>query len=402
MGEEVFSGCEKLPRIDFPNGIRILPARALRRCLALKEVSLPASLTTIKNSAFERCESLEEIVLPEGLEEIESYAFTDCKSLMGVAFPEGLTYLPDRCLINCRSLEEVTLPDSLREIRGWAFENCESLTVLEIPDGVTAVRSLAFKNAKNLTQLIVPESVTTLDNDAILETNSSSLVMYVVPGSTAEQYAIDHGISYENLTNTGSAVSVKVTDPNGETIVNGYSVSWYASDSDTLLGTGKKLRNVQAGTQVVCRVILNEELGSLYIQPDDVTYTAGSTDGTAEIALRAFETITVQGTVKDADGAAIPNAALELKQTLNGMYDKTVEAQADEAGTFTLNAKKARAALTVSAEGYYDGAYAVSESSIQEGAAVVNAVLEKIPADKITLTLGRQTAAGRTRNHCAD
>ncbi|HAL60458.1 MAG TPA: hypothetical protein DCP64_14120, partial [Sarcina sp.] len=51
---------------DFPNGIRILPARALRRCLALKEVSLPASLTTIKNSAFERCESLEEIVLPEG------------------------------------------------------------------------------------------------------------------------------------------------------------------------------------------------------------------------------------------------------------------------------------------------------------------------------------------------
>ncbi|SDK83230.1 Fibronectin type III domain-containing protein, partial [Sarcina sp. DSM 11001] len=393
MGEEVFSGCEKLPRIDFPNGIRILPTRALRRCLALKEVSLPASLTTIKNSAFERCESLEEIVLPEGLEEIESYAFTDCKSLMGVAFPEGLTYLPDRCLINCRSLEEVTLPDSLREIRGWAFENCESLTVLEIPDGVTTIRSLAFKNAKNLTQLIVPESVTTLDNDAILETNSSSLVMYVVPGSTAEQYAIDHGISYENLTNTGSAVSVKVTDPNGETIVNGYSVSWYASDSDTLLGTGKKLRNVQAGTQVVCRVILNEELGSLYIQPDDVTYTAGSTDGTAEITLRAFETITVRGTVKDAEGAAIPNAALELKQTLNGMYDKTVEAQADEAGAFTLDAKKARAALTVSAEGYYDGAYAVSESSIQEGTAVVNAVLEKIPADKITLTLGRQAAA---------
>ena len=61
-----------------------------------------------------------------------------------------------------------------------------------------------------------------------------------------------------------------------------------------------------------------------------MTYTAGSTDGTAEITLRAFETITVRGTVKDAEGAAIPNAALELKQTLNGMYDKTVEAQADE------------------------------------------------------------------------
>ena len=369
MGEEVFSGCEKLQKIEIPEGVVVLPQRAFYRCLSLTEAELPTTLKEIQGWAFQECESLEEVNVPE-----------------------GVSLLPERCFIGCKSLAEVTLPDSITEIQGWAFENCISLTVLDIPDGVTAIKSLVFKNTPALIRLIVPESVTSLNEDAILETNSTGLVMYVMPGSASEQYAISHNIPYENMNTMGHTLSMQVKDPAGEPVTGGFTVYWYDQETGQLLGQGARLRGVKPGTRVLCTVVLGGELGRQYVQPDDFLYEMGADDHVIELSLASLGTATISGTVKDAGGAAIPGASIVLEQTYNGSFETTMQTSADENGAFTFNAYKARSVLTFSADGCYDKTYTVAENSFRDGTAALDAVLEKLPADKITLTLLRSEA----------
>ena len=393
MGVEVFAGCEKLQRIQIPGGVTGIPEKAFQRCLALEEIGLPSTLTQIGSSAFERCESLTEIDLPSSLTQIGNYAFNQCRSLEAVTVPDGVTVLPQRCFINCSSLMEVTLPDTLQEIRGWAFEGCTSLTVLEIPDGVTTLRELVFKTTPALTQLFVPESVTYFHDTAILETTSADLVMYVKPGSAAEQYAIAHNIPYADSTALGHSVSILVRDPAGQAVKTGFTTSWYDAATGNYLGGGSKLRNVKSGTSVLCSVILGESLGGLYMQPADVSCEMGAEDQTLEVTLAAFEKAEISGTVKDAEGKALPGASVLVKQTYNGTYEKTSQATADTSGAFTLEADRVRTVLTFSASGCYDKTYTVSEADMKDGSVTIDAVLEKIPEDRITLSLTRQNAA---------
>ena len=362
----------------------------------LKSVTLPGSLTTLGNSVFRDCTNLKKVVMPGTVTSMGSEVFrntaieTAGPSGSGADYEFGWTdKIPDYAFHYIQSLTDVNLPDSLTQIGSYAFNHCDALTTLYIPDGVTTIGAYAFHNCANLTMVAVPDSVESIDNSF---QKTDKLVLYVFPGSYAEEYAEEHDIPYEYATNLGHSVQANVKDPDGKIISGGYEVYWYRDDTDELLGSGSKLRNVEEGTQILCRVFLGEELGTVYEWPEDVAYTASDKDGTVEIALTAFGKRAVTGTVKDSDGNPIQGASVQLRQIYNEVFEKTSETESGETGAFSFDADRTRAVLTVSAEGYYDGIYAVSGTSESE-TAVIAAVLEKLPADKITLPLARMSAA---------
>ena len=362
-----------------------IPGYAFDFIETLERAELPETLTKIGKYAFSECHALREVVLPAGLTESGETAFYMCRSLTNIEVPAGVTVLARDTFHECRALEDVVLHDGLTEIGRSCFEDCVSLPYLEIPEGVTTIRAYAFWNCEALEQLFLPESAVTLEENLVKKTDN--ILLYVFPGSAAEQYAIANDLPYTNPVALGRMLTANVLDEEGKELTGSYTVSWYDAANDTLLGTGKKLRNVAEGTNVLCKVVLGESYGRLYSQPDYATITVGNTDAKVDIPLSPFAKASVRGTVKDADGNAISGAAVLLRQTFNGMYEDTREVRTDENGGFAFaEISMTKTTVTVSADGYYDQTATVSEAQFA-GEKAIEAVLEKIPEDKVNLEI---------------
>ncbi len=187
-------------------------------------------------------------------------------------------------------------------------------------------------------------------------------------------------------------VSVHVTDPSGNAIWSGYTVAWYAQDGK-LLGTGQRLFNAAAQTAYTCAVTLGEELSREYVQPESVSFQTGDQGQAVPIVLHPLERMSVLGTVRGEDGGAVPYASLRLKQTFSGQYAQSQTAEANDDGSFAfVDVAKTKSTLVVTADGYYDGYFPLPEEP-ETGEVHVDAVLRRLPSNKITLTLYKQEAA---------
>ena len=186
-------------------------------------------------------------------------------------------------------------------------------------------------------------------------------------------------------------LAVRLLDTSENTISDGFTVTWYSADG-TVLGMGEKIHNVEAQTQYECRVSLGEELSYQYVQPEPIFYTAGEDSETFDVLLTEIEPVAVMGTVSNKAGERIPGANVRLKQVYNGQYVKILDAETDDNGAFSFDAYKTKTTLIVSAEEYYDGYYSVPAVT-EEAAVSIDAVLEEIPSNRITLKLYRQDAA---------
>ena len=367
-----------------------IPDYAFDYITTLTRVTLPDTIAKIGKDAFSECHALTEIALPASVTEIGEFAFSSCESLGSISFPEGITVLPRNVCYSCKSLANVVLPTTLTSIGSYAFENCGALTVLEIPDGVTSAGEEAFWNCENLAELILPDSLTEIGKNIVKKTDR--LTVFVLPDSPAEEYCKANDLPCEATFGTGFTLTANVTDNAGHALTDGFTVTWYDA-KDNVLGIGKKLRNVAEGTNVLCRVVLGDSLGRVYVQPDYVTVNMGSKNANVDVALAAFAKGSLAGTVKTADGSGISGAAATLRQTFNGVYEEVREAETDESGAFAFaDTGVTKTSLTVSAKGYYDQTVTVTDAQLKAGEPV-EIVLEKIPEDKVTLRLLVREAA---------
>jgi hypothetical protein len=144
--------------------------------LSLRRVSFSKSLKCIRSGAFYGCSGLSgELKLPEGLTSIGSYAFYGCSGLSGeLKLPEGLTSIGDRAFYGCSGLSgELKLPESLTSIGDNAFLNCCALEKL-----ISCNPHTEIAGALNL---------------------YSSMVICGYRNSTAEVYAREHGLVFEEF-----------------------------------------------------------------------------------------------------------------------------------------------------------------------------------------------------------
>ena len=94
----------------------------------------------------------------------------------------------------------LTLPNNLSEIEDEAFSNTSARDIV-IPAGVTKIGSKAFSNLQASTYTYIDFYGTNIDIADDAFANSPNIIFYVLRGSDAEQYAIDHDIDYWYLDN---------------------------------------------------------------------------------------------------------------------------------------------------------------------------------------------------------
>ena len=112
IGENAFSGSEKLTK-----------------------VILPEHVTTIGHGAFSNCKKLKSIKLPSSLKIIEAYTFFSCENLTSVIIPDSVKEIEMGAFCNCTSLTKIRLSKYIKNIYVDDFEGCVNLCKIEIPKG---------------------------------------------------------------------------------------------------------------------------------------------------------------------------------------------------------------------------------------------------------------------------
>ena len=184
IGDNAFSGNEKITSVKISEGITDIGMRAFEGCGALTSVTIPSSMAAIGFEAFYSCHALSGVYISD-MEawckitftysgSFDSYSnplyyagklYLNGELVTRVEIPEGITIL-NGAFFYCSTLEEVTIPNSVTRIGMKAFDGCDSLTSITIPDSVTSIGQDAFYGCSSLTSVTIPDSVTSIGNSA--------------------------------------------------------------------------------------------------------------------------------------------------------------------------------------------------------------------------------------------
>lgn len=164
MEKECFLCCNKLVRIEIPEGVTSLPELAFYQCYDLADVKLSETLEFISSNAFGSCMKLSRINLPESLLEIDEFAFFGTESLKEITIPSKLTEISTACF-HSSGLEKILVPPNIRTIGLSAFLSCRYMKELQLSEGLTWIGATAFKGAK-IEKLILPSTLTQVDREA--------------------------------------------------------------------------------------------------------------------------------------------------------------------------------------------------------------------------------------------
>lgn len=191
---------------------------AFKNCTLLKKIELPSSLEVIPASAFENCTSLEEITIKDGVKEIGEKAFAGCLRLKALILPDTVESIGQRAFYQCIGLNEMKLPSHMEQLEVGIFYETSIYGTLEVPEGVRVMKKDVFEQCQ-IDELVLSDTVTTIESDAFSMASIKRIVipasvteigerivipswdpvtLVVEPGSYAETYAKEHGLTYEN------------------------------------------------------------------------------------------------------------------------------------------------------------------------------------------------------------
>lgn len=178
IGENAFSQCEKLERINNWDNVETISQYAFYKCGSLGKISLPSKLKTISQYAFYNCNKM--YINNNNLKNVTSigsYAFSSCTNFKNVDDSTGeeiplnfdsITYINTNVFENCTQLTKVNINDNITEIKKSAFEGCINLTSVSISteSKLNKINSSVFKGCEKLTNLYMPKSLTTIGDSA--------------------------------------------------------------------------------------------------------------------------------------------------------------------------------------------------------------------------------------------
>ena len=171
------------------HGITAIEKEAFSECTALTSAVLP-SVDTIPARLFSDCNKLHSVVFPEGVETISVQAFWNCAALQSVKFPESLVSIGTSAFVGC-GLTSLFIPSKVNHIEMLAFDynpfssiavaadnavfdsrnDCNAIIDTEtntlllgckatvIPDDVTSIGQCSFADCKGLTSIVIPATV---------------------------------------------------------------------------------------------------------------------------------------------------------------------------------------------------------------------------------------------------
>lgn len=181
IGYKALSSLKTINKIEIPEGVKYIRAKAFMNCSELKSVKMPSSVEFIGEHIFDRCYNLENIIV----ERNRNYCVSgnmlidrNNKAILRAA--------------KARS-ESIKIPGGIRIIKEKAFER-STLFIVTIPESVMQLFSDSFYECYWLQRFTVDKrNKYFCDLDGVLHTkDNSKLVMYPIGKKDTAYYIEDN------------------------------------------------------------------------------------------------------------------------------------------------------------------------------------------------------------------
>ena len=163
-----FMNCQRLTKIDLPNGIEQLGDFVFANCIYIDSVLLPQSLSTIGLDCFRKS--------------LMTYLYFDCESLETFCFeiPHNAVRCGNTPFGQTVNLTQIDWGPHVRHLGDGLFENAEGLMELTLPEGLVSIGDNCFKmfSSGNYTENTDNSNNDNSDN----ETNNNPKVIVVGSG----------------------------------------------------------------------------------------------------------------------------------------------------------------------------------------------------------------------------
>ena len=171
-----------------------------------------------------------------------------------------------------------------------------------------------------------------------------------------EQYnllvKISETIDSIQINGGGTAMSLKVTNEEGDDVTDIVNIIWFDADGKEI-GTGKKLNGIADSTEVYYSVVLNESLGRVYREVKMQKVMSQYKIDTITCQLEKIGRVMLEGRVSASD-IDKTTTIVNVRQMLNGKWEQTYTTQTNEQGVFKVEVYDDETDITISGEGYLD------------------------------------------------
>lgn len=240
VGNSAFEDCSSLLNVTIGDTVTSIGAEAFYECGSLSNIKIPNSVTTVGRDAFAYTSDYNKQAGPEiyidkwvvncldstenlavkiksGTKGIADYAFADKEFVISASIPSGVVTVGSNAFYYCTALSQLTLPDTLTTINDYAFAYTRIPNAV-VPASVTNIGYAAFSGCSNMSDI-------TISNPKCAIYDSSSTIysgakMHVAEASTAYDYAIKYGRSFDYVTQQVG----KLGDVTGDGEVNLYDI----------------------------------------------------------------------------------------------------------------------------------------------------------------------------------
>ena len=218
-----FQDNKKITLVEIPDTVKIVGALSFVDCSNLTDVKLSDNLETIGENAFSHT-PITQIVIPESVQYIGNYVFSKCRQLNKVNIGKNVKYIGDAAFGHTPWLEaqtddfvivgdgilvkylggsrqKIVIPDGVKEICGDAFTDLievaseftfDDVECVMMPKSIERIEDFALKGAGKTKVYFEDEDI-----DFGLYSIGQNYTIIAPKGSSAEKYAIDNKISYQ-------------------------------------------------------------------------------------------------------------------------------------------------------------------------------------------------------------
>lgn len=290
-------------------------------------------------------------------------------------------------------VQTVTVPGSIKEIPDRLFEGCTALQEITFQEGVERLSEVVLLGCSALEKIVIPATVTEINLSLDITEEglfSSPPTIYGYRGTAAESFASENGLPFVDMNAQGGtsySLALKVHDPNGNELTEGFTVKWYEAGEEAAIATGSSISYAGEAKQIDYEVELNEELGVRYWQPDRTTIAVA--EGEVICRLEAIPTISISGECVDTNGDPLQNVSVTIQQTANGEYQVENKVHSGADGTFIATVLNIPAAITYALDGYYGKTQTITQLPNDGQTVNLGTVeMEKLPdTDQVLLSV---------------
>ncbi len=182
------------------------------RNINIENVIISDGITYIGAYAFDSVRKIKTITFGKDVKVLGKSSFSNSQFIEKLVFPNNIEIIGEGAFYNCTNLKSITFSSGLVSIETAAFDTCESLKTVQFEYGVKTIRKYAFNQCLKLNTLTIPNSVETIEDIAFgynydWDTNHDTskakpvknFVLVAEYGSTAQEYAFEHGINYDEI-----------------------------------------------------------------------------------------------------------------------------------------------------------------------------------------------------------